>query len=449
MMHRLTAVMLALALLAAACGDDDSEVSDDATTTTSTTEAPADEPIDDGTDDDPPTPIEPEVVEPTATDTGVTESVIRIGAVFPDTALIGRDPGDLEAKFQVMVDSINDAGGINGRMLEMTFRLANPLDDTAFEAACIELTEDVEVFATLGLFPRSNADCYGALNDTIVINTFGITTESLADYTATGITLLAHPARLVEARIDALIEGGVLRSGMPVAVHGTVQAEDAHAAYIAALTAAGLDVVADTIGQFDGQDQVALETEMVRFTEVWNASGAEAVLASASLISQALLIGYNGGDIDLPMILPEGTGVSPSLLESQFGLDLAPFALAIALVEGDDQATKYETGADGVRECVDRFQDASGEEVALDESRNNLGATVVACQVFDIFSQIATAAGVNLTTESFGAAAEAFGPITVTDLTSASLGPDKFDLNDSVGVIGEFNAESVQFQPVA
>jgi len=442
-MNRLTAVMLALALLAAACGDDDTTASDD--TTTTTTAAPVDEPV----DDDTPTTSEPEVVALAATDTGVTESTIRIGVVFPDLEALGRDPGDLEAKFQVMVDTINDVGGINGRMLEMTFHTANPLDDTGFEAICIELTEDVEVFATLGLFPRSNADCYGALNDTIVVNTFGIGAESLANYTATGITLLADPARLVAARIAALIESGVLREGMPIAVHGSVQAEDAHDAYVAALAQAGLDVVADTIGQFDGQDQVALETEMVRFTEVWNASGAEAVIATTALNAQALLIGYNSGDIELEMILPEGPGVAPSLLESQFGLALGPFELATALVEGDDQATKYETGADGVRECVDRFQEASGEEVALDESRNNLAPTIVACQVFEIFSQIATAAGVNLTTESFGAAAEAFGPIAVTDLAVASLGPGKFDLNDSVGVIGEFNPESVQFEPVS
>ena len=73
----------------------------------------------------------------------------------------------------------------------------------------------------------------------------------------------------------------------------------------------------------------------------------------------------------------------------------------------------------------------------------------MACQVFDIFVQVATAAGPELTTESFRAAAEGFGPIEVTDLGSASLGPDKFDLDDGVGVVGRFNAERVQFEPAA
>jgi hypothetical protein len=139
--------------------------------------------------------------------------------------------------------------------------------------------------------------------------------------------------------------------------------------------------------------------------------------------------------------------VDPSLLQTSQGLDLAPFELAVALVEGSSQAAKYENGVDGVRECVDRFEQASGEEVSLDESRNNLAPTIVACQVFDVFSQVATAAGPNLTRESFRAAAEDFGPISVTDLAEASLGPGKFHLADSVGVVAEFNPETLQFEP--
>jgi hypothetical protein len=449
--RRMIALVAALALFAAACGDDDGQdVDTQGTENPDTAQATTTSPSPDTTEAPSTTdaPDEPEPVELTATDIGVTESAIRIGVVFPDTAAIGRDPGDLEAKFRSIADAVNGAGGINGRSIEMTFRAPNPLDDVGYDAACVELTEDIEVFAAIGLFPRTNADCYAAINDTIVVNTFAITAEQSNSYTAPGITIVAEPARLIDARIQALIDGGVLSSGMPVAVVGGDAGRPQHEAYIAGLEAAGLDVVADTIVLADGTDLLALDDEMRTLTEVWVASGAEAVVASSALISQAILIGYNSGNIDLPMVLPEGTGVNPSLLQEQQGLDLAPFELATVLADGDDQATKYETGADGVRECVDAFEAASGEDVALDESRNNLGPTVVACQVFDIFVAVATAAGVDLTTESFAAAAEAFGPIDVTDLASASLGPDKFDLNDAVGVIAEFNPERVQFEPV-
>ncbi|GJM37064.1 MAG: hypothetical protein DHS20C19_04310 [Acidimicrobiales bacterium] len=450
-MTRPIAALVALVLLAAACGDDGAPGAspDEPSVTQGDGEQPDAEPdpqpdVDGedaaGTEDEP--------ADLTATDTGVTESAIRVGVVFPDTSVIGRDPGDLEAKFQVMVDSINDAGGIHGRDLEMTFHGANPLDPLSFDEACVDLVDDVQVFAAVGLFPLTTADCYGALNDTIVISAFDISPDQMASYTAPGITVLPHAARLVDARVAALVDGGVLSEGMKIAVHGADRAAAAHEQYLTALDAAGIDVVSDTVGLQTGEDQLALEAELQTLTEVWQSSDAEAVLASTPLNSQALLIAYNNSAIDLPILLPEGPGVSPSLLQDQFGLDLTPFENATALVEGVDQATKYETGQDGVRECVDRFQTATGEDVALDESRNNLAPTIMACQVFEIFAQIATAAGPELTTESFAEAAESFGPIEVTDLRAASTGPDKFDLSDTAGVIAVFNPETVQFEAV-
>lgn len=438
-MRRLIVVAAVVGLLAACAdtGDDtatrptaDSAPSTTASTPASTADAPGPPAL-------------------TATDTGVTETAIRLGAIFPDTALLGRDPGDLEAKFRTIADTINDAGGINGRLIELHFQALNPLDDAPFETACVEMVEDIGVFAAIGLFPRGTADCYARLNDTIVISAFAITEEQMADYTAPGITIAAHPGRLVDTRISTLVDGGVLAPGMKVAVHGAELARADHERYLAALAAAGVDVVADTVALADGQDQLALTAEMQRFSEVWRSSGAEVVVASNALMSQGLLIAYNDSDLDLPMVLPEGTGVDPSLLRNQLGLDLTPFETAVALVEGADQASKYGSGADGVRECVDSFEAGSGEDVALDESRNNLAPTIVACQVFDIFVQIATAAGPDLTTESFRAAAETFGPIEVTDVGAASLGPGKFDLDDTVGVIGTYDPERLQFVPTS
>jgi len=446
--QRLLGLFMVIAMVATACGGSDDESSDAVDTAATDTTAEenqerADEPTDEPADEEP----ADEPVELTATDTGVTESVIRVGAVFPDTSVIGRDPGDIEAKFQTIADAINDAGGINGRSLELHVRLANPLDDNDWESICVELTEDIEVFAVVGLFPRTNTDCYAGLNDTIVVSTFAITPGQMDGYTAPALTTTGHAERLVGVRVAALFDADLLTEGMKVAVVGGQQGEAAHEQYVAALTEAGADVVADTVVLGDGNDLVALTDEMIILTEVWKSSGAEVIVGSSDQAAQALLIGYNNADIDLPMLLPEGTGVDPSLMRDNQGLTLAPFELATALIDGDDQPTKYEAGAEGVRECVDAFQDASGEVIALDESRNNIAPTVVACQVFDIFVPIAGAAGANLTTESFAAAAEAFGQISVTDIADASVGPDKFDLSDVVGTLAEFNAEAAEFQP--
>jgi ABC-type branched-subunit amino acid transport system substrate-binding protein len=436
-----------LALLTASCSSTEESTTTTVTgETTAATTGDAPSPTSDA-----PTDPSSETVTPgplTATDTGVTESVIRIGAVFPDTTVIGNTPGDIEAKFQTIADALNEAGGINGRTIELHTAVPNPLEDAAFDAACVELTQDVEVFAVIGIFVRTTADCYGARNDTIVISTFAITEEQMASYTAPGITTVAHPSRLLEGRVAALIDSGTLAAGSKIAVHGGVATEAAHDQYVAALEAAGVEVVANTLAVGDGQDLTALQAEMEIFAERWQSVEAEAVLATSPLIAQQLLIAYNGTDVDLPMLLPEGTGVAPSLLEQQLGIGVAPFELATALVDGADQPTKYANGLEGVTECVDAFEAASGEDVALDESSDNLAPTIAACQLFDIFTAIATAAGPNLTTESFTEAAEALGPIDVTDLSAASLGPGKFDLSDSVGVLAEFNSERADFEAI-
>ena len=101
--------------------------------------------------------------------------------------------------------------------------------------------------------------------------------------------------------------------------------------------------------------------------------------------------------------------------------------------------------------CKDLF-DYITEKGMLEEqlARNffrQVVETIIACQLFDIFVPIADAAGVELTRASFRSAAEGLGEIDVTDIASASLGPGKFDLNDSVGVIGRFNPETAAFEP--
>ncbi|MEM7140764.1 MAG: ABC transporter substrate-binding protein [Actinomycetota bacterium] len=441
---------LALALIAAACGDDGGDdVATPRTTDTAppeqSTTLPADTPVDEGDDDD----GETEPASLTASEVGVTESAIRIGVVMPDTSFLERDPGDIEAKSQVIVDEINAAGGINGRTIELYFRPVHPLEDDTYDLACVELVEDVRVFAVLGLFPRSTADCYARINDTPVVNTFAITEADLENFTAPAISLIGQPARLAGERVRTLIDAGALSPDTPIAVHGVNIGLDQHQDYLDALDAAGIEVVADTIGTEDGQDFLALENELLTLSEVWLSSGAEALFASSDLNAQSFVIAYNLTTIDLPMVLPDGVSVPPSLLADALGLDLAPFELATALVDGEDAVTKYEQGIHGVTACVDRFQQSSGEVVALDGSRDNLEETIIACQLFDMFVPIAEAAGVDLTHESFVAAAEAFGPIEITDIAAASIGPGKLDLNDSVGVVGAFNAESVDFEPVA
>ncbi|MCY3911197.1 MAG: hypothetical protein OXF99_06760, partial [bacterium] len=115
--------------------------------------------------------VEEEVVELTATARGVTADTIKLGVAITDVTVFA-DVGDILARYQPLVDVTNAAGGINGRRVEIITEQWDILDSTAFEAACVALTEDNEVFLVLGFLIAGwgNLFCYTDINETIVIN---------------------------------------------------------------------------------------------------------------------------------------------------------------------------------------------------------------------------------------------------------------------------------------
>jgi hypothetical protein len=182
--------------------------------------------------------------------------------------------------------------------------------------------------------------------------------------------------------------------------------------------------------------------------ERWTADGAEIIFGSVPESGMDILRPYTTYGLELPMLLPENTHVPPSLIQEFTGGSLAPFDFAVALVSDIDNARLYEQDEAGVRACVDRFEEATGEVVGLDTAAgagDNLDPTIFACQTVEIFTLIAEAVGVDLTTESFAAAAETLGPVEVTGLMAGSLGPGKFDVSDTPPAIATFDSTTQTF----
>ncbi len=398
-----------------------------------------------------PEPIDEEqAVEPvvlTATDTGVTADTIKIAATFPDLSVMGRDNGDLEAKFQVAVDAVNQSGGIIGRQIDLIFSTYVPMGEADAEALCVRNVEDEGVFAVVGILLREMPLCYTEFNNTIVINAFESTAELFERSMAPLISTNPLPERLVAVNVDTLLDSGHLAPGMRIAVHGMATREDLHNRYLQALDSRGVEVVSHTL-RTTFNDVIAAESEVDIFAERWLASGAEAVLGSSPESGLDFVGVYERRGIDMPMLLPENTHVVPSLIRDSFGYSLAPLELAVVLVRDVDPASLYPDNIAGVADCLDRFESASGEVVNIDQADDgpdNLVPTLLACQVIDIFAAVARVAGPELTTESFAAAAESFGPIEVTGLVAGSLGAGKFDVSDAPAEIGFFDPEAMVF----
>ncbi len=161
------ALLLAIGLVAASCGsddaDDDGAADDAAETETETTEAETeDEPADDTAEEADDGAEEEEAVPAGACaepGQGITDDTIKIGSTQPLSGGAATAGEAFQAGLEAAAQERNDAGGINGRMIELTI-----LDD-GFEAArsvanVRRLGDEDQVFAVLS--PAGSANLPGS-----------------------------------------------------------------------------------------------------------------------------------------------------------------------------------------------------------------------------------------------------------------------------------------------
>ena len=89
-----------------------------------------------------------------ASDRGVTPTTLKLGFFIPSTDYanqmgFGINGGDARKAIQAMVDQVNDFGGVCGRKLTWAAVDFNPFDDSDKRAACIKMTQEEKVFATI------------------------------------------------------------------------------------------------------------------------------------------------------------------------------------------------------------------------------------------------------------------------------------------------------------
>jgi hypothetical protein len=152
MRTKLAAALLAAALLTGACtaGDDSATGAADGNGST----APAASP-------------------PTGPAPGVTDDSIKVGVTYLDVEAIAEvvdiDQGDYEAAYTALFDDINANGGINGRMVEPVFEPVSPIGSESAQTACVELTEDEQVFLAMGFLRADEPACYVETHQTALI----------------------------------------------------------------------------------------------------------------------------------------------------------------------------------------------------------------------------------------------------------------------------------------
>jgi hypothetical protein len=443
-------LFVALALFAAACGDDDTATEPDPTTTT-TTAAPDDgEPDETGTDETDGTGTDDTETDPPVeladSYRGVTEDSIKLGIVLFDTDAIldlGVDVGygDHAQHYQVVIDEMNEAGGILGRQIEPIYKFVSPVDPEEADRVCTELTEDDEVFAVLGTArPPENLLCYTETADTPFIGApTGDLSNAIFDRSVVPFLFPGRVPSRTDGAILAAMELDDVVDGAVLAVHGAD--EDRIDGLAAELEARGAAKVVKSVELADEADQTALATELDRVIERFKADEVEGVINLGNNV--AFMAAFNRAAYGIP-IWTTSSDVLADFIYDQGATD-DEVSLA-RLILSETSGELYDSGHEPTVACVDRWNTARPDELALsdpgEDDLSNLGQVVLACSGLDIFSRAATAAGADLTVETFTAGLDDVGSFETAGLRFASLSSTKWDASDSAKLFRWDDAEA-------
>lgn len=420
MTNRLFAALLALSLLAAACGDDStgSDPVDDQTTTTAppaTTSVPAQST----------TTTAP--VELTASFRGVTEDTIRVGVFTYDWDRLAEfgvkfgvtNAGDM---WEAALLEINERGGIYGRQIEVYVTEFLPAGSDESDRACVELTEDHEVFVVVGTALNEQILCVTEIHETAAIVAAGMTDERLARARAPYATLVA-PTAVRAAGVVELIESTGVLEGATIGVTGSSDVSATGFQAVAdAFTDAGFDVVEALTGGAGGDLAEIARDQAILFERMVEA-GVDVTVSTTGVpleIANAIESGYTSDQWVLTTIMSgrglRDEGVPWSYLDG---------ALGVANTKVGSSAQPELANEPLVAECLDFLIEETGQPIfyELDVEVNNITQGLVVCNIVKILEEALLNAGPVLTNDSFQTGIEAIGEIELAGYTGASLGP--------------------------
>lgn len=446
MVRRMGALLITLSLLAAACGDDSGGAEAETTSSTTTTTVATTTSVDgDSSTTTSQAPL-------TASDRGVTADSIKVGVMVPDAEQIlsfGVDLGwgDVEGHWRVAIEALNESGGVSGRTVEPVFYAYLPVGSENSDLGCVQLTQDEEVFAVFGFIrPMANALCFTELNDTPVIGTGDRLTAEIQERSAyPAISLASSPSSADAAMVTALHQLDEL-DGRTIAVHGRDETRlDAMESQLEGL---GYEVATRTVLGAPETDSLNLDTELDAIVSRWIAEDVDLVLNVTTSI--ALLGALNRVGFGVDIVTTE-TDVTLDDREGRGGT-VDEFR-RVRVVGAVGSSRLVEDGHEPSVECRDRWNAERPDEIAPtfpeEGELQNLALVLQACAAVDIFAELATAAGPELTREGFAAALGSVGELDLAGQFAASLGPDKWDVPVlDVVTISAWNDEEGAFRAV-
>ena len=349
---------------------------------------------------------------------GVSKDDIKLGVSYVDLDAI-RDVtdishGDYKTTYNTVIDELNKQGGINGRKIVPVFAPINPIGTAPAQEACVKLTEDEKVFATVGFFYFDAPLCYVAQHDTPIL---GGTMDPtyLKQAKAPWMTLDSGP-EVTPRVVDALVKSGDLKGKIGVVAAATEEKNLLDAAVLPALKRNGIK---NTVAIIDAplNDTVAATQQAGTIAEKFKSEGIKTVLlvgATPSAFSNALKNSdYRPKLVGTPFSTFQGAALNkatdPALWKGSATADIA--------ADFKDPS---------LQKCYGTVEKATGKTIVerpQPGTPDYQASARAACQYISLFSQLAGAAGKDLTVAGFGKAAEKLGSVTIPGLGTIKYDP--------------------------
>jgi Periplasmic binding protein len=381
---------LAMLLLAACTSGDDSggEESGGATTTTASAGSAA-----------------------TGPSPGVTDDAVRIGISYVDAESLQEvglnfELGDYEGAFNALIDQINGDGGINGRQIEAVYAPINPNSPEPAEAACVELTEDEDVFIDMGFFLTDAVLCPVSTHATAVIGGEQ-TPERLEQAEAPWISPDAD-SDLPATVVSTFAERGDLDG--TVAVYAAARDQALVDNQVTpALEEAGIEPVEVALNDAPPEDQATLQANIRTIAERFESAGVDTVLL-AGASAQDWPAAMQTNDSYRPTLLFLATVAVTAFASNAATTDTSVLDGALAGgVYGPSQAVWEEQG---MQDCIATLEEAGVEvpepdELADDPDDQRFQAGFLACSDMALLQAWLDAAGEDLNYGTLQAALDA------------------------------------------
>jgi len=410
----LLVIFVVFATLAAACGDDgDSTSPGDGSTSTPDVvgnETPPDEPeVDETTTTAAPADL-------TASFRGVTPDAIKVGVVAPDLesirGLIDLDHGSYEAAYRAVIADVNAQGGVNGREIVVVFDAFLPVGTEGMDTVCARMTQDEEVFAVIGGLLDDGPLCYTQLENTALVGSTQNDRRVDAS-TAPWFTGTRNSDDVMTTIINGFDREGIFE-GMTIGVVATVADRgDVERVALPLLESLDVNVVDVSFIEASPIDTVAAESEAQLIAEKQQVAGVDLALAIGGAAPR-----YAGGleqSTYRPRVATTSLGSLRAYIRDAGGRDLTPLVNSVA-GNTAEQLGWWEDPA--IQDCI-AIVEAAGEPAIFDpntrasDEPENLVSVAAACRDVALFVAIATAAGPELTNDSFRSAGESLGDFHV------------------------------------